>query len=285
MVALTASALGLVACGSAGGGAAGGQPTRGSGAVSVLYAGSLVRLMEQTLAPEFGAQTGFRVSGFAGGSSELANEIKGGVRQGDVFVSASPRVDAALEGKKNGRWVTWYVSFARTPLVLGYNPGSAFAAALHREPWFKAVTAPGFRIGRTDPVLDPKGRLTVEAVKSAARKLNDRSLLHITSSSANVFPEEALLGRLETGQLDAGFFYLSEAKEAGLSTVSLAPASFSTVFTVTVLSHARDESGAIAFARFLLGAQARHALASAGFELIDPPRHQGPVPAGILGRR
>lgn len=61
-------ALSLSACG-----------LSGSGAVDVLYAGSLVRLMEQELGPRFTETTGYRFVGFAAGSVELANEIKGGV--------------------------------------------------------------------------------------------------------------------------------------------------------------------------------------------------------------
>ena len=45
-----------------------------------------------------------------------------------MFVSASPAVNATLEGAANGNWVSWYATFATTPLVLGYNPTSKFAA-------------------------------------------------------------------------------------------------------------------------------------------------------------
>lgn len=41
-------------------------------------------------------------------------------------MSASPAVDATLEGEANGNWASWYASFAKVPLVLGYNPHSRF---------------------------------------------------------------------------------------------------------------------------------------------------------------
>ena len=68
------------------------------------------------------------------------------------------------------------------------------------------LTQPGILVGRTEPKLDPKGVLTVEAVDNAARKLHDPKLKSALSSFP-VYPETALVGRLQSGQLDAGFFY------------------------------------------------------------------------------
>ena len=76
--------------------------------VNVLYAGSLVNLMEKDLGPTFQKATGETFQGFAGGSNALANQIKGRLRQGDVFISANPMVDSNLMGPANGSWVSWY---------------------------------------------------------------------------------------------------------------------------------------------------------------------------------
>lgn len=271
----------LAGCASASGSNVSRQASGGT--VDVLYAGSLVRVMEQTLGPRFTAESGYSISGVAAGSSELANEIKGGVRRGDVFVSASPQVDAALEGPTNGNWVSWYLTFARAPLVLGYDPRSTFADQLRHRPWYEVITAPGFRIGRTDPVLDPKGQLTVEVLREATVRTRDHALAQIVGDSDTVFPEEALLGRLQTGQLDAGFFYLDEAKAAGVPTVSLAPISLSATFTVTVLAQAPNAPGALAFVKFLVSSSAQKALRAAGFQVLNPPRLSGHgAPAHLL---
>src|ERR1700751_4597586 len=85
---------------------------RGSGPVDVLYAGSLVNVMEKQIGPAFDAATGYSFQGFSAGSTALANQIKGKVRQGDVFISASPTVNTSLMGPSNGNWVSWYVTFA-----------------------------------------------------------------------------------------------------------------------------------------------------------------------------
>jgi molybdate/tungstate transport system substrate-binding protein len=64
--------------------------------VSVLYAGSLVNLMERGLAPAFGKATRDTLQGLAGGSNGLANRIKAQQRHGDVFISADPKVNDDL---------------------------------------------------------------------------------------------------------------------------------------------------------------------------------------------
>jgi molybdate/tungstate transport system substrate-binding protein len=241
-----------------------------NGTVSVLFAGSLEDYMENELGPAFQKREGYSFQGFGGGSKELAAEIKGKVRQGDVFVSAAASADAALEGAANGAWVSWYSSFMATPLELGYNPHSRFGKELQRGvPWYKVLTQPGIRVGRTDPALDPKGVLTVEAVQAAARRLRDPALAKALGSF-EVFPETSLVGRLQAGQLDAGFFYAVEAKTAKFPTVKLLPAYKYAEYTVTVLNGAPDPAGAAAFVRFLLAAQRADTLRKNGLNPTKP---------------
>ena len=109
-------------------------------------------------------------------------------------------------------------------------------------------------VGRTDPALDPKGVLTVQAVDNAAAKLHDPAL-KAALNSFSVYPEESLVGRLQSGQLDAGFFYGVEADAAHIPTVSLAPVYKYAVYTLTILNHVSDPAGAAAFVRFLLNAE------------------------------
>lgn len=282
-IVLAAAACGAPSTDTAGAGPVHSTRAAAHGTVDVLYAGSLVQVMEQQLGPRFTAATGYGFAGFAGGSNELGHEIEGGVRRGDVFVSASPDVDKSLQAAAAGRWVTWYATFARSPLVIGYAPRSRFAAALRTRPWYEVVTSPGFLLGRTDPELDPKGQLTVDALRDTAQHTGDQSLLRLLDSTTTVFPEETLLGRLEAGQLDAAFLYEDEAESAGIPTVRLSPVSLSTTYTVTVLRHAPDDAGGIAFVRFLLGREGRRTLTAAGIEVLDPPELHGSGAPGSLG--
>jgi molybdate/tungstate transport system substrate-binding protein len=247
------------------------------GSVSVLYAGSLVNLMEHDLGPAFARSTGYVYEGFGAGSTELVSQIKGGVRYGDVFISASPSANQGLEGDANGDHVAWYAAFAKAPLVIGYNANSQFASQFRSEPWYQVITQPGIRIGRTDPTLDPKGKLTVDAINQAAATLTMPSLTAALPGFA-VFPEETLVGRLESGQLDAGFFYSNEAQEQGIPTVQLTPVSLSATYTVTVLNKASHAAGGEAFVAYLLGSTGRATLTRHGLTLV-PATLTGPTSA------
>ena len=177
-------------------------PAVAAGTVNVLYAGSLVNLMEHGIGPAFDKATGDTFQGFAGGSNLLAKQIQGKLRHADVFVSANPKVNDSLMGAKNGDWVSWYVAFAHSPLVIGYNPNSKFAADFKTKPWYQVLQEPGIRIGRTDPKLDPKGRLTVVLMQHAAAYYKEPDLeqkvLGAPEDPAQVLPEETLIGRLQS---------------------------------------------------------------------------------------
>lgn len=263
----------------------GSATTRGSGPVDVLYAGSLVNLMDRYVGPAFHTATGYSLTGFAGDSGSLANEIKSKVQVGDVFISASAAKDRLLQGEGNGSWVTWYATFASSPLVLAYNPHSRFAADLRTKPWYQVVTEPGFLLGRTDPATDPKGQLTVKALTDAAGTEHAPALRSIISDTSSVFPEATLVGRLQSGNLDAGFFYSVEATSAKLPAVPLSgvPASLRADYTVTILNGAPHEPAAVAFVRFLLSSQGAAALSQAGLTLTNPPVVTGTPPAPLEG--
>ena len=240
------------------------------GTVKVLYAGSLVAYMENDVGPAFARASGFGYEGFGGGSTEVANEIRGGVREGDVFISAAAKADQSLEGSAGGNRVSWYSTFAATTLMLGYNPHSSFGQQLaHGTPWYKVITEPGVLVGRTDPKLDPKGVLTVEAVEIAARKLHDPKLSSALGSFP-VYPETALVGRLQSGQLDAGFFYAVEASSAHFPTVALTPSYKYALYTVTILNHAANPAGAAALVRYLLNTARKSTLKRNGLSPTKP---------------
>lgn len=254
------------------------------GPVDVLYAGSLVDLMQNQVDPAFAHATGGTVNGVAGGSDALASQIKGETRQADVFISAARSVNPALEGSANGSWVSWYSSFATSSLVLAYNPQSPFASALKSRPWYDVVDQPGFRLGRTDPATDPKGVLAVNVLRQVSAEHHLPALASIANGSANVFPEATLVGRLQAGQLDAGFFYTVETKAAHLTTVPLVGVHAAATFTVTVLNRAPHRAAAIAFVRFLLGRTGAALLRRDGLTPIMSPvtsGDRGAIPSGL----
>jgi molybdate/tungstate transport system substrate-binding protein len=253
------------------------------GKVTAIFAGSLVDIMEKSFGPAFTNTTGYPFEGFGGGSNEDAAAIKGKVRQADVFISAAASADKELEGASNGDWVSWYSTFASSDLVLGYDPKTKFGKELaHGNPWYKIITEPGILVGRTEPKADPKGKLTVEAVDAAAKKLHDPALTKALKDF-QIFEETAMLARLQAGQLDAGFFYVVEAKEAHVPTVPLTPVYKYADYTITILNHAENQEGAEALVSFLLSPQRKAVEGDYGLVPLKPTLtgSASAVPAGL----
>jgi len=247
----------------------------GSTDVNVLYAGSLVNLMEHSVGPAFEKETGLHMRGYAAGSGQIANEIRGKLRRGDVFISASPKVNASLMGDAHGNYVSWYVDFAESPLLIGYNPKSRFAGDFKTKPWDTVLQEPGLRLGRTDPKLDPKGALTIELVTKAAQAAGTPDLVEKTlgapGNPAQVLPEETLVGRLQSGQLDAGFFYGTETSDLKIPSIRPAPdLNIQANYTLTILRDAPNAAGAARFVNFLLSAEGRKLLAAHGVDVVTP---------------
>ncbi|HUY06499.1 MAG TPA: substrate-binding domain-containing protein [Acidimicrobiales bacterium] len=253
------------------------------GSVNVLYASSLQNILEHTVGPRFHRATGYSFVGYSGASGVLVNEEKAGVIRGDVFISAALAVNNALEGSANGNIASWYILFANSPLVIGYNSKSAFANALRKEPWYQVITRPGFRIGRTDPTVDPKGKLTVAALSAAEKIYASSAVGSVDARTSNIYPEQTLVGLLQSGQLDAGFFYRSEAKAAGIPFVTLGRIRFDASYTVTLLANGPNRAAGASFVHFLLGSSGRSLLLRSGLSVVRP-RLIGPrslVPTSI----
>ncbi len=270
---LMASATVVVADGGVGASA---HPAASKGPVDVIAAGSLETILAK-LAPSFAKETGYSLVPTTNGAFADASEIKGETVKEDVFISAGPAPVQDLEGAKNGDWASWYAQIGTTPLLVGYNPRSKFAHDLRTMPWYKVVVMKGFLLGRTDPATDPKGVLAVAALDDAAAKYHEPALKTLGTESSNVYTEDSLVGRLQAGQLDAGFFYGVEATAATppLKTITLAPLKLSATYDLVILNRAPHEAGAVAFTSWLLGPKAKAILTAEGFTLDKPAKLTG----------
>jgi molybdate/tungstate transport system substrate-binding protein len=245
-----------------------------AGTVNVLYAGSLVNQMEHGVGPAFDNATRYRFRGYAAGSLMLANQIKDKLRQGDVFISTSPTVNDSLMGAANGDWVSWYITFAQSPLVIGYNATSKFAAEFKTKPWHQVLQEPGIRIGRTNPQFDPKGALTLTLLKRAETFYNSPGLSEkiIGVNGAQVLPvaEDLEVALLQKGVLDVGFFHWTETADAKIPALSFPPAlTPKAIYTVTILHNATNPEGAKEFVSFLLGNDGQSLLKEHGLTLQE----------------
>jgi molybdate/tungstate transport system substrate-binding protein len=234
--------------------------------VSVLYAGSLVTPMEGPIKSAL-ASHGIDFQGQGGGSKMLSNLIESGAKSPDDFISVDPQQVTKLGSK-----VAMQKTFASTSLGIGWSANSKDAAlfdavAAGKTPLVQALQTNGLVIGRTDPKVDPKGEYTIVGMKILAGDAVEQKILGDDESSAQTFPEEDLLARIETGQADVGFLYRTEAVARNLKFYALpgkASLSDKITYTLAVMAAAPHPAQAKAFADFILTGQGRAILEKAG---------------------
>ena len=290
-----------------------------SAPVIVYYAGSMTKVMEKNIGPGFQSQFGTVFQGRGAGSSELAQMIRAGLGQPDVFVSASPAVNNRdLMGAQNHNLVQWYLTLARDQLVIAYSPSSRFKTQLQEAqsgsmPWYDVLRQRGFLLGRTDPKLDPKGLSTLYMFELASKYYHvsdlEKQILGPRENPKQVFPEESLLAQLTSGQLDAVIAYKHEAVEWKMPYISLPDAvnlgnpemkkayeavSFVTadgktvhgapiLFTITIPTNSTHQAAAQAFVRYMISGSGHQELMADGFTPISTllAGNQADLPSGL----
>jgi molybdate/tungstate transport system substrate-binding protein len=253
-----------------------------SGDVFVFSAGSLDTLMTKSVGPAFHTATGYTLVDTSHGSGTLAADIKNKVAVADVFVSASPTDDASLEGAANGNWVSWYAAFATSPEVLGYYPKSKFAKDLQTMPWYKVITMPGFRLGRTNPSQDPGGVLAVKALEETAAAQHLPALDTLATETSDEYVENPEEADIQTGALDGAFMYEADANSQGSPFVKLTGTDFAGKYTIAIVSKAPHLAAAEAFIKFLLGPTGQAEMKADNFNIVSPAKVTGSgVPSGL----
>jgi molybdate/tungstate transport system substrate-binding protein len=243
---------------------------RAAQVVSVLYAGSLVTPMEGPIRSALSAE-GIDFRGEPGGSKKLANLIVAGVRSPDVFISVDPKLVTGLGDK-----VASATTFAGTSLGVAWAPNSRYAnlfdSVLARMTVLqRALGTPGLRIGRTDPRLDPKGAYTIEGMQMWLGAGRAHRILGDDENPAQIFPEEDLLARVDTGQVDVGFFYRTEAIARHYHFIPLpgkAALTDKITYTLAVMKAATHPQTAQTFAAFILTGPGRKILERAGLTYL-----------------
>jgi molybdate/tungstate transport system substrate-binding protein len=261
--------------------------------------------MEKDIGPAFTHSTGYQYLGEAKGSLLSANMIKEKLRSPDVFISADPKVNQLLMGAENGNLVRWYSTIFGNAMVLGYNPNSRFAADLKQVDasevqLYEILQRKGFRLGRGDPELEPKGYRTLFLFDLAERYYRRpglaKKILDNVGHPTLIFPEEQLVARLEAGQLDAGIFYRNEVAEHGLPFVTFprelglsdpelnswyGTATYASprgvgysgsaiVYSITIPENSPNRAGAIALVAFFLSDEGRKIIEKHALRILQP---------------
>jgi molybdate/tungstate transport system substrate-binding protein len=211
-------------------------PAKPTGTASVAAASSLSYLHEKIVGPAFTKADGYKYSGQYNASGDLESDIASGEITPNVFESVGGDNITPLEPK----FTKWYIQYAGTSMVIAYNPKSKYAAdfkayADGSKPLsglFTLMQTPGFKLGRTDPNIDPQGRDFIYMLELA------QSYYHLPSdtvakilgtadfgsaSSSQIYAESALDSVLESGQLDASSAFITQAIELHLDYIPLPP--------------------------------------------------------------
>ena len=273
----------------------------GKSQIFVLYAGSMTAVMENKIRPDLSHHFGIEFQGEGKGSSALAQMIKSGISSPDVFISASPSVNTQLlMGNNNHNLVKWYLPLAADQLVIAFSKSSKFYPSLVKAEkgqiaWYNVLEQKGFRFGRTDPILDPKGVSTLFMFELAQKYYHQpnlfKKILGTVENTSQVYPEETLLAQLTTGQMDAIVAYKHEAVEWHVPYITLpsainlgdvkdakyyAQASYQPpkgksqkgapiLFTITIPATVKNEKGAETFVRYLVAGAGHKILMQDGF--------------------
>ncbi len=290
-----------------------------SGTVNVAYASSLQYLDEKVVGPAFTKADGYTFSGRGGASGDLESDIASGEISPNVFESVGGDNITPLEPK----FTNWYVQYAGTSIVVAYNPKSKYASqfaaiASGKQPLsslFTLMEQPGFKLGRTDPNIDPQGRDFIYMLELA------QSYYHLptgtvtkilggpsgSASSPEIFSEASLDATLQSGQLDASSAFITQAIElhlpyiklpAAINLGSFADAALYKKATVTITGGKVKKGSpqviditilgtptpaAVAFVQYTLSMAGLAQYKQGGFTLLTPTAFGSPgtIPAAI----
>ncbi|MGH7531795.1 MAG: extracellular solute-binding protein [Gemmatimonadales bacterium] len=282
--------------------------------LSLFTAGSLARPFRQLLDSFALIHPGLAPVQTNAGSVELARRIVDLGQVPDIYASADLAVIPRL---LMPRAADWYVAFARNQMVLLHGPKSVGADTINANNWWQVVTAPGVRMGSSDPALDPSGYRTLLVFDLAegyyrVPGLADR--LRAALPRGYIRPSETdLIALVQAGELDYAWSYRSLAVTSGLPYVELPheidlgdPADSARYAAVSVQVRRGGGSDSLefrgepieygltipraaphpelarAFVQFALSPAGRAILARNGLVPLDRPAVVGTPPAGVF---
>lgn len=232
---ILAAALLAASCGGEG------NDASDSGELTVFAAASLTEAFEE-LAP--GATFNFA------GSDELATQIREGARA-DVYAAASPRYpnELAAEG-----FLVEPVIFATNRLVVvvpADNPAGIES--------LEDLSADGVKL-----VIGAEGVPVGDYTRSSLEDLDaSEALDNVVSNEEDA---KGVLGKVVSGDADAGFVYFTDANAAGddVQLIEL-PAQPLVEYPIAVVTETENPEAAEAFVELVLSEGGRRALQEAGF--------------------
>jgi molybdate transport system substrate-binding protein len=221
-----------------------GSTQKDAPAPTVLAAASLTKVLPE-IVPD--AKYTF------GGSGALATEIEQGA-PADLFVAASPKQPAALLAKG---LVDKPVEFATNTLVLIVPTGNPAHITSVSD-----ITKPGVKLVICNASV-PCGDYALKAFDNLG--ITGAAMKNVVSQTTDV---TQTLAEVATGQADAGFVYITDAKATGgkVRVVRLpAKAKPEAEDFIAVVKSGRDQGAAKAFVQMVLSSAGQAKLRAAGF--------------------
>jgi len=235
LLALPCIGFAAAGCGSSAPSTSGTSTAKVTGTVNVAYASSLQYLNEKVVGPAFTKAEGYKYSGQGAASGTLSSEIASGEIHPNVFESVGGDNVTPLFPK----FTKWYVQYAGTSIVVAYNANSKYASQFKAiadgskplTDLFTLMETPGFKLGRTDPAIDPQGRDFIYMLELAQNyyHLPSDTVTKIlggpagSSTSSQIYAESSLDSTLQSGQLDASSAFITQAIELHLDYIPLPP--------------------------------------------------------------
>ncbi len=142
-------------------------------------------------------------------------------------------------------------------------------------PWYKVITMPGFRLGRTDPSQDPGGVLAVKALEQTATAQHLPALKKLATETSDEYEENTEQAGIQTGQLDGSFMYEADAISQNSPFVKLTGVNLAGDYTITIVKGAPHLPAAEAFVKFLLGSMGQAELKADKFGVVSPAKVTG----------
>jgi molybdate transport system substrate-binding protein len=220
-----------------------------------IAAATNVRPALEELKAAWEKTSGVRITISYGPSGILTKQIEQGAPF-DLFLSADSGYVAALESKH------LIVPGSRAP----YAIGSLVVVAAKGRPAITSIqdlTNPVFgRIAIANPTTAPYGLAAFECLKRSGldKTLRPHAVVAETVRDA--------LRYVETGDADAGFAALSEARQSGLTQYTVPQDLYPPIRQeLAVVNHSRHRQDAVAFSEFLRSASGREVWVRHGYQL------------------
>lgn len=283
------------------------------GTLTVFGAGTLNTPFTAEIQAFTKANPGVTVHSQFGASGDMVKDVTQVGQPDDVLGVADYSLIPSQMSDPSKPHATWYLGFVSNQITLAYTSRSKGAGQLTPANWYKVVSQPGVRIGRSNPAADPSGYQFLQMLQLAQGYYHDPGLasavLKNSPDSSVAETETSLLAALQSGQIDYLAIYKSNALEQHLkyialpSQVNLSDQAMAAdygkvtvnagslgnrtakpiIYGLTIPSSAPDPALAQKFVAFVLSAQGQAIMAANGFVVISPAlaSSQSKVPAAL----